>query len=91
MLLVLVAHAVLIGAVLIALGLRDRNPFALAALALLTVATVDLGVRQVRARARRADRLGPRGVLGRLRGSSGSSRRASTSSEFEARGMLADP
>lgn len=47
---VLIAHAVLIGGVLLAFGLRDRNPFALAALGLLLMATVDIGVRQIRAR-----------------------------------------
>jgi len=49
-LLVLAAHAFLIGAVVLAFGVRDRNPFALASLALLAMATVDIGVRQARAR-----------------------------------------
>jgi hypothetical protein len=47
---VLAVHAVLIGAVVLSLGLRDRNPFALGALALLLAATADVGVRQLRAR-----------------------------------------
>ena len=50
LLLVLAAHAVLIGAVLLSLGVRDRNPFALGALALLLAATADIGLRQIRAR-----------------------------------------
>jgi dienelactone hydrolase len=49
-LVVLVAHALLIGGVVLAFGVRDRNPFALASLALMLVGTVDMGVRQVRAR-----------------------------------------
>jgi hypothetical protein len=53
---VLAAHAFLIGAVVLAFGLRDRNPFALGALALLSIATVDVGVRLVSAR--RMGRLG---------------------------------
>jgi dienelactone hydrolase len=47
---VLAAHAVLIASVVLAFGLRDRNPFALAALALLLVGTADIGLRQLRAR-----------------------------------------
>ena len=49
-LLVLVAHALLIGAVVLAFGLRDRNVFALGSLALLLMATVDVGVRLVHSR-----------------------------------------
>jgi hypothetical protein len=45
---VLAAHAVLIGAVLIALGLRSRNYFALAALALSLVMTGDFLLRRIR-------------------------------------------
>ncbi len=45
---VLAAHAVLIGAVLIALGLRSRNYFALAGLAILLVMTGDFLVRRIR-------------------------------------------
>jgi hypothetical protein len=52
---VLAAHGVLIGAVLIALGLRSRNWFALAALALSLVMTGDFLVRRLRT-----------GVFGRL-------------------------
>lgn len=55
-LLVLAAHAFLGGAVLLAFALRDRNPFALGALALLLVASGDLGLRLVRSR--RMGRLG---------------------------------
>lgn len=47
---VLAAHAVLIGAVVLAFGVRDRNPFALGSLALLLVATLDNAVRLARAR-----------------------------------------
>jgi len=46
---VLVAHAVLIGAVLIALGLRSRNYFALGGLAIALVMTGDVLVRRIRA------------------------------------------
>jgi hypothetical protein len=55
-LLVLGAHAALFGALLLAVGVRDRNPFALSALALGVVATAD--VVQRCARARRFGRLG---------------------------------
>lgn len=49
-LVVLAAHAVLIGAVLLAFAIRSHNPFAMAALALLAVATGDVLLRRVRAR-----------------------------------------
>jgi hypothetical protein len=52
---VLALHAVLVGALLLVLAARDRNPFALGALALVAIATVDVLVRQARA-----------GALGRL-------------------------
>ncbi len=52
---VLAAHAVLIGAVLIALGLRSHNVFALGALAIALVMTGDVLLRRIRA-----------GVFGRL-------------------------
>jgi dienelactone hydrolase len=48
---VLAAHAVLMGAVLLALGLRSHNFFAMAALAILLVMTADFAIRRVRARA----------------------------------------
>lgn len=53
---VLGAHAVLGGAVLLAMALRARNVFALAALALLVVMSADVGIRC--ARARRMGRIG---------------------------------
>jgi len=49
-LLVLAAHAFLFGAVLLAFGVRDRNPFALGAIALLIVGTLDIGLRLAKAR-----------------------------------------
>jgi hypothetical protein len=49
-LLVLAAHAFLFGAVLLAFGVRDRNPFALGAIALLIVGTLDIGFRLAKAR-----------------------------------------
>ena len=52
---VLAAHAVLIGAVLIALGLRSRNYFALGGLAIAAVMTGDILLQRIRA-----------GVFGRL-------------------------
>jgi hypothetical protein len=55
-LIVLTAHAVLIGALVLALALRERNLFAAAALSLLVVATADVSLRL--ARARRFGRLG---------------------------------
>jgi hypothetical protein len=55
-LIVLTAHAVLIGSLVMALALRDRNVFAMGALALLALATADVGIRL--ARARRLGRLG---------------------------------
>lgn len=53
---VLAAHAVLGGSVLLAMALRTRSVFALAALALLLVMTADVGIRC--ARARRMGRVG---------------------------------
>ena len=47
---VLAAHAVLIGAVLIALGLRSRNYFALGGLAISVVMTGDVLLRRLRER-----------------------------------------
>jgi hypothetical protein len=55
-LIVLAAHAVLLGAVLLAFALRERNLFALGALALVAVASADVAIRL--ARARRFGRLG---------------------------------
>lgn len=53
---VLAAHAFLIGAVVLDFGVRDRNVFALGALALLIVGSLDMGLRQ--ARQRRMGRIG---------------------------------
>jgi dienelactone hydrolase len=47
---VLAAHGVLLGSIVLALSARDHNPFAIGALALLSVASVDALTRRIRAR-----------------------------------------